>query len=345
MNDGRSPIELEAEFYSKRFYLSYSGLNKLLYAPQLFYKHYILQQREERIDTHLVEGKVIHCLLLNDGSFDDLFIVSPSSLPSGNTRLVINKVYQLFTEKLDKSLCKLDDQRASILQVLKEINLHQSLTDDKKDPGKTGDDKRVEKIVSDETRSYWEFLLKKGSKDLIDEDTYKRCQESVEVLRNNQAVMSLLGIDQTEESIKVWNEVPLEMEDPNIPEFGLKGILDNVKADHKLKILYINDLKTSSKTLSEFRESIEYYKYWIQAAIYLRLIKNFLKDQLTEEWSIVFNFIVIDKYQQVYAFPVSSSTMEEWQKQLDNKLTEARWHYENRSYTLPYEFLREQIYL
>ena len=38
----KTPAELEQEFYSKPLYLSYSGLNKLLFSPKLYYKHYIL---------------------------------------------------------------------------------------------------------------------------------------------------------------------------------------------------------------------------------------------------------------------------------------------------------------
>ena len=55
----------EEEFYARdKFNFSYSSLNKLLFSPSLFYKDYILQDREIRTDKHLVEGKLIHCLLL-----------------------------------------------------------------------------------------------------------------------------------------------------------------------------------------------------------------------------------------------------------------------------------------
>jgi hypothetical protein len=53
----------EEEFYAKDFNFSYSSLNKLLFSPSLFYKDYILWDRELRTDKHLVEGKLVHCLL------------------------------------------------------------------------------------------------------------------------------------------------------------------------------------------------------------------------------------------------------------------------------------------
>ena len=57
-------MEREEEFYAnKNFAFSYSSLNKLLFSPSLFYKDYILQDREIRTDKHLVEGKLVHCLV------------------------------------------------------------------------------------------------------------------------------------------------------------------------------------------------------------------------------------------------------------------------------------------
>ena len=55
---------MENDFYTKKFYFSYSSLNKLLWNPQTFYQIYVLGQREERDDAHLVNGKIIHALLL-----------------------------------------------------------------------------------------------------------------------------------------------------------------------------------------------------------------------------------------------------------------------------------------
>ena len=153
----RTKEELEREFYSKPFNLSYSGLNKLLYSPKMFYNHYILKQREDRTDAHLVDGKVIHCLLLNDGSFDEEFILMPTTLPTGNSRTVIDKVFEYYSTYVPETNADgttavlspdLADHSVKILEILQSINLHQSLTDDKKAPFKKGDDKRLGKIIT-----------------------------------------------------------------------------------------------------------------------------------------------------------------------------------------------------
>ena len=334
---------LEDKFYSQEFFLSYSGLNKLMYSPRLFYNHYILQEREEKVESYLIEGKVIHCLLLENDSFNDQFIVTPSKLPSDNTRIAVDKVFQLYQNFVpvtneDGSVGLLspylDDLTTEVLSVLVEMNLHQSLKTDQQ---------RLDKIITEETKSYFEFLMEKGNKTLVDPETYERCKASVEILRNNKAVSELMSLVKSDfELHEVYNEHYIETKKELLP-FGLKGIMDNIVVDYQNKIIYINDLKTSSKSISDFRESIEYYNYGLQAAIYKRLAIN--KFAMEDFYKVVFNFVVIDKYQQVGIFEVSNDTMIQWQEKLDDALKQAEWHYDNRNYSIPYEFKDGKVVL
>jgi hypothetical protein len=143
--------------------------------------------------------------------------------------------------------------------------------------------------------------------------------------------------------VDIYNEQFLNAETDK--PFGLKGVVDNIKINFDEKIIYINDLKTTGKTITDFKETIEFFNYWAQAAIYERLVRYKFSDLITEEWKVVFNFIVIDKYQQVYPFEVSSETMNNWQLKLESNLDEAAWHYTNREYTLPHQFATGKVIL
>ena len=80
----------EEEFYAdKDFCFSYSSLNKLLFTPSLFYKDYILKDREIKTDKHLIEGKALHCLMFEPEEFTTKFNVIPGKLPSDNIRKVL----------------------------------------------------------------------------------------------------------------------------------------------------------------------------------------------------------------------------------------------------------------
>ncbi len=296
-----------------------------MFVPNTFYKHYILGQREDRLDSHLVEGRALHCLLLEGEKFNEQFVVSLASLPGDNARKVIDKVYALSCQGGCESL-SLSEHEETIIDVLREINLHQSLKTDQQ---------RVEKILTAENINYYEFLKSKGSKTVIDQETYDKLKGYVELILNNESVTSLLQLG----SPNSWSEVPLDTETKY--SFGLKGIIDNYVYDPETKVVTVNDFKTTGKTISEFKETVDYYHYWMQAAIYYKLIEGNFKG-LSE---IRFNFIVIDKYQQVFAFPVCAATLHSWIWELEECLKKADYHYNSRNYSLPYDYIVNKVTL
>jgi len=336
-----STILNENAFYEKKFYFSYSSLNKLLYCPEIFYREYILGDREEKIETYLTEGKLIHCLLLQPQEFDKQFITMTTKMPSENPRIVVDRVFAHHTELLMNgatSRTKLQEYSPAIIDVLKDINLYQAL--------KT-DEQRVEKIITAETVNYWDFLSKKDGKTFVDFDTLEKCKAIVEKVKNNQEIKKLLNIKEGEEwwdLSETHNELPLSMELKKFT-FGLKGILDNIVVVPGDGIIRINDIKTSSKTLKDFPESLKFYRYDIQAAVYNLLIVNHFQELIKQGYKVEFRFIVIDKNQQFYPFLVSEETMKGWMKELQGILDKANYHYTNKDYTLPYEFTQKESFV
>lgn len=335
---------MEEMFFQKEFFFSYSGLNKLLYSPRVWYRHYVLNDREDKTDLHLIEGKVIHALLLDEANFSKNFIVSPMKFPGDSTKILLDKIFQHAREKNCLN-CKLDEHKERIIELLKEIDLHQSLTDDKKADKAgvilTGDQKRLDKIITESNINYYEFLKTKEGKDLLDQETFDKCKVAADLLKSDPRIVDLLKLGNTSDKIKVYNEEPLsKIKFDDLP-FGLKGIVDNVVVDDVAKIVYINDVKTTGKTIEDFHETVDYYNYWIQAAIYKVLVKALNPNN----YPVRFTFIVIDKHQQVYPFLVSDKTMGEWTIKLQELLERAKWHYKNRKFNLPYKFEIETVIL
>jgi len=336
----------EDEFYAQKYYFSYSALNRLSYAPQMFYRHYVLNQRDDKMTDALLQGKIIHCKLLDDGSFDNNFILLPGTMPGDNAKAIVQKIYEEWKELRPEGVT-LKDYKTRIIEILKEINLHQALTDDKKAPMLTGDDKRLEKIATQQNDDYFEFLKRSEGRDVVDIETLDYCVSVVDVLKQNSEVDALLGLSAGEENVQVFNELPIQMELAGRP-FGLKGILDNVKVDFDKKVIQVNDLKTTSKSISDFQESVDYWNLWMQAAIYDTMVREtFLRSNDIDEtdWSVEFTFIVVDKYTQVYPFRVSPESMVIWKAKLEQKILEAEWHYTNRNYSLPYVFATSKVTL
>lgn len=315
------------DFYKKEFNFSYSSINKLLFSPRMFYNHYVLKQKEDSTDSHLVIGRVLHCLLLEPANFDNQFAVMTSKIPSENNKKIIDNIFRNYLVNQNNTLT-LEDYSKDILTHLLTINLHQSLKTDQQ---------RLDKILTDENNEYFEFLKLSLGKTVIDQTILDNCKMSLDVIKANDDVRALLQLDKIQEDneIEVYNELIVSMSDKNLP-FGFKGVLDNVVVDHNLKTIFINDLKTSGKSIQDFPESVDYYKYWIQGTIYVMLAsEKFLKDK--QDWNVQLTFIVIDKYNQVYPYQVSSESLSKWKIDFEKIVTQIRWHYDNKQYDLPYD--------
>ena len=270
-------LEKEKAFYAKPFNFSYSSINKMLFSPTLFYRDYVLGEREIRTDKHLIEGKLVHCLVFEPEKLDKEFSIVPGKVPSENIKRVLKNI-TLHTDAPELG----DVKDFIILDSLKEENLYQSL--------KT-DESRVDKVRTLGHGDYYEFLQSTG-KDIIDNDTLQKCKEQAETIKGTESVMQLFNKSVTDfelDTLEVYKEKPLECKLQNY-KFGLKGIIDYYDIDHEKKIITIVDLKTSSKTLSDFSETLEYYNYWLQAAIYVQLILS-NADEKCDNYKILFNFV------------------------------------------------------
>lgn len=332
--------EQEKDFYSKPFKFSYSSLNKLLFSPSLFYNDYILKQRQEKLDKHLLEGKVLHCLLFEPEKLQEKFKIVPGKLPTDNVRKILHSLHKVSNLGLttDNSCVDLMSKELenSILSILKEENLYQTLKEDSA---------RLVKIQCQENVEYWNFI-NNSKVDVIDEETLKRCQEQIEIIKNNTQVNKIFGEFQTDfplDTIETFSEKYLECKLSNY-NFGLKGYVDFYKIDNDKKEIVICDLKTTSKTIDEFPETFGYYKYWLQAVIYIKLVIENLPEE-KQNYKIIFNFVVIDKYNQVYPFEVSEISLDAWVNDLRYALETANYHYTNNNYSLPFKYLVNKVTL
>jgi len=267
-------------FYKEEFSFSYSSLNKLLFSPKLFYKDYILKQRELKTEKHLIQGKLIHLLLLEPGKFTEEFIVTPSKLPSDSVKKILKNVRSKIVDP--NNFIKLEDLDEQILEALKEENLYQSFKEDQK---------RLDKIITVENQDYFEFL-QKSDKDIIDSEILAHCLERVKIIKANNDVTKLLMQEATDfemDTIQVFNEKKLECKLKDF-DFGLKGIIDKYIIDDEAKTITIVDLKTTAKPLDNFAETVDFYNYWLQAAIYsILILKNVDKNQ--QKYKIIFKFV------------------------------------------------------
>lgn len=327
-------LGLEEEFFSQPFMMSYSGLNKLIYSPGAFYQHYILKQREDVTDKAAAEGKLIHCMLLTPERFEEEFVVLPDSFPSENPKRVMERLKvhlnEAYPDIVDEATVieNLEDIRLALLDILKDENLYQSL--------KT-DDQRIDKIMTSKNMEYLHFLIKSKHKTVVDRSMVEFGQKVREEIMSKVQIRELMGYNGRDD-VKIFNELEVASFDQDYT-FGLKGIIDNIVIDHRYKVIRVNDLKKTSKALSSFSETIEYYKYWMQAAIYKKIVESIKQTTFGVDYPVEFRFIVIDPYMHIAPFKVSPETMAKFTEMTDDALQMAQYHFIKRDFSLPMEAL------
>jgi len=328
-------LQKEDEFFSRGFMMSYSGLNKLLFSPKLFYTHYILGQRDDVSDKNMIEGKLIHCLFLNPEDFEKEFVLMATNVPSDNPKKVLERLYAHYSElkSMGDPRCELEHFEHAILDILADMNLYQSLKTDQQ---------RIDKMITEDHKSYWEYMQNCEGKTNIDQGMYDNAKAVVEIIKESTHVMKVMGYtkDNITDDVEIKNEIELAAFPEELP-FGLRGFIDNLVFDHTNKVIRVNDLKKTSKDLNSFEDSISFWRYWMQASIYYILVKNvYLSTPEYSDYDFEFRFIVVDPYMQVAPIKISQATLETWIRDTNAKLSEAAYHFENRNFDLPYAFLK-----
>lgn len=307
--------------------LSYSGLNKLLFSPKLYYKHYILGEREESIDSWAVEGSIVDAYL-TDQKIEDKFAIVPGTLPTESTKKLVYKIYkERESEHISNNL---SDYHEDILKSLQDINLHQAL--------KT-DTQRLDKILTDDAKNYFKFLCDSEGKIVIDTETLEKGKAKADCVKQDAMASSRLHLNGSDFNNEVITQKMLSLQLKKYPGITLRGIPDRIIIDNKKKIITVIDIKTTSKGLNNFYpDTYEFYNYGLQSAIYVVLAHG---DKFMEEYknySVNFEFFVIDKYDNFCFFPVSTALMSHNHSELDAALNKAMYHFNNSDFNRPYEY-------
>ena len=317
--------------------LSPSALKLMLESPKTYFKHYVLGEKDMKSGKHFDEGSLVHCMVLEPEELGNKFVNMGISVPTDSTRLCIEHLLSL-----GRDASELQEYGEEIIAYLKEVNLHQSLVDDKKAPFKTGDEKRIEKIITENSIEYFRIMVEGREKTIVDVASWDKCYAKAEaILACEKANFLLKPVNENDE---VRYEIELSHR-PDELQYGVKGIMDVIKVDRQSKTIYISDVKTHGGKLKDFITSAEKYEYWLQPIIYKILAESLLRGRAFD-YKIIFHFIVVDQNNDVYCFPVEDSSMEKYFNELFHMVNKKiNYHITSKDFTLPYEFANNLISL
>lgn len=317
--------------------LSPSALKLMLESPKIYFKHYVLGEKDVKTGKHFDEGSLVHCMVLEPEELKNKFVNMGISVPTDSTRLCIEHLLSL-----EKNAEELEEYNEEIIAYLKDINLHQSLVDDKKAPWKTGDEKRIEKIITENSTEYFKIMIEGRNKTIVDAASWDKCYAKAEAILNNDKAKFLLKTINENDEIRYEIELSYK---PDELEYGVKGIIDAIKVDRVNKTIYISDVKTHNGKLKDFATAAEKYEYWLQPIIYTILAKSLLRGQAFD-YKIVFHFIVVDQNDDVYCFPIKDLSIEQYFNNLIHLINKKiNYHITSKDFILPYDFANNLISL
>lgn len=149
------------------------------------------------------------------------------------------------------------------------------------------------KVIKEKGEEYYNLMVLAKDKTLISSEMYADAQACVDLLKTSDATKWYFQEDNPfDDSIERLYQLKFKGEYEGIP---LRIMADNIIVDHKNKIIYPCDLKTSYKAEWNFYKSFIEWGYYHQANLYAEIIRqNIKKDEYFKDFKIAdYRFIVI----------------------------------------------------
>lgn len=169
------------------------------------------------------------------------------------------------------------------------------------------------KVIKEKGEEYYNLMVLAKDKTLITSEMYVDAQTCVDLLRTSDATKWYFQEDDPfDDSIERLYQLKFKGEYEGIP---LRIMADLILVDHKNKIIYPCDLKTSYKAEWNFYKSFIEWGYYHQANLYAEIIRqNIEKDEYFKDFKIAdYRFIVIcnrTRVPLVWEWPYTKTTVD-----------------------------------
>lgn len=251
-------------------------------SPKKFLQ-FFAENKEEEQSISLERGSLLHLW----HEHEDKFIISDVEKPSKMMSDWVERVFKaLFPTGLPVEAFGEDTF----------LNYKGNAYSNIKDPKKHLEKFKLEGL------SYLEFLFKADGKYALTPATKEILVNSMASLQAHHKANDILfgtlpdGMERFKEAEIYWS-MPIKDTDRVLKQ---KAKIDNFIVDYKNKRIFLNDLKSTSKPVSLFKNSFTYYHYYRQLAFYGIALYEWLKQRNIdpEGWSIKPRIVAVDSTPQ-----------------------------------------------
>lgn len=260
------------------------------------FKNYLTMQIEKKDSLHMERGRLLHKFMEDRKNF----MLSPENAPSETICQIVKAIH---VSMLESGIEKLEEAEQQIFDIARSIGYQNNW-------GKQA----IVKNVIEKGRDYFDHLIKADGKIMVQAETKN-------ILENQTRVLSpvLENLDKVHKDHETKSEFPILFKFENV-EF--KSLLDKLYIDHKNRVVYYYDLKTSSTPVSQFMgwEEIipswtgpsyqvisrsgpfHWYRIYRQMAMYREAARSEFKN-----YSFICNIIVVESIEpyETFTFEVS----------------------------------------
>lgn len=151
------------------------------------------------------------------------------------------------------------------------------------------------KVIREQGNEYYSLMYIAGGRKILDTATKQQVDAAVDALITHEATKHYFAPN-NQFNTRFFREYQLKFK-ATLNNVEYRCMSDLLLTDHKRKIVYPIDLKTSSHTEWDFFESFVQWRYDIQARLYWRIIRaNMDKDPIYKEYTLAdYRFIVVNK--------------------------------------------------
>lgn len=274
---------------SEKEYREYDAINYSSiagYAKEGF--EYLLKMDEKYSSPSLVFGSALDTMLTSsEEEFNKKFFVFDEGNLSSTLKIIADTLYNKYALPID------DIKDEEIIEAIGDMQFWNNLSIEK----------RVAKIKTPEMRYYYNALMNKGDKELINSATFIDVHACAEALKSAPCSSKYFN-ESFDEDIELHYQLKFKT---NLGAYNLftkeqelleyKCMVDCIRVDHKNKTIELIDLKTTRFKEYEFAKAVIKYRYDIQAVLYCDIVQNYIYGTTYGEYKVLpFKFICINRY-------------------------------------------------
>ena len=294
----------------------------------------LIQKKDLSSKNYIIFGKLVDDMLLSPQNLYKYRINNYNGeFPSGTISEIINECIDFVLKNNEDLTDEL------ILEFVKKKDFYKNWKD-------------VTKISAiRKFQDYIDFVLNNKEYQLITPFMWSTAEKIVETIKTYPSTKKYFDLSPGMEG---FNQVDIITEYNNSK---VKGAFDRLVVDHINKTLQIIDLKTGSVKSDEFIDQFWKFRYWIQAALYTKMLEKAIEDDDQYKDYTILDFIFIYMPSSGATLPtvliVEKDRIESFEKGfyigksefkhkgLQQLIKEIEWHYETQIFDVSYDFINK----